>query len=140
VRCRFDGRDKRNDALRADAGADVVLVPACPEELGGLGTPRPAAELRGGDGADVLAGRAKVVDANGRDVTAAFVEGARRALAVAKAAGALEAWLTERSPSCGVRATHADGTVVARSGVAAALLAREGIEVKGVGEPRLGPP
>ncbi|MCC7137867.1 MAG: DUF523 domain-containing protein [Planctomycetes bacterium] len=47
VRCRSDGRDRLDAALRATAG-DAVLVPVCPEELGGLGTPRPAAGLRGG--------------------------------------------------------------------------------------------
>jgi uncharacterized protein YbbK (DUF523 family) len=113
----------------------VVLVPACPEELGGLGTPRPSAELVGGDGDAVLDERARVVDERGRDVTAAFVEGARRALEIARVAQATEAWLTERSPSCGCRATHVDGRVVPGSGVAAALLRREGIEVRGVGDP-----
>jgi uncharacterized protein YbbK (DUF523 family) len=140
VRCRHDGRDKRAEGLRADAGEGTVLVPVCPEELGGLGTPRPAAELRGGDGHTVLAGRARVVDVNGRDVTEAFLAGARRTLALARAASATEAWLTERSPSCGTGATHADGDVIAGPGVAAALLAREGLVVHGVGEPRLGQP
>lgn len=140
VRCRHDGRDKRAEGLRDAAGEGTILVPVCPEELGGLGTPRPAAELRGGDGHAVLLGRARVVDVNGRDVTQAFLAGARRMLALARAAGATEAWLTERSPSCGTRATHVDGDVVAGPGVAAALLAREGLLVRGVGEPRLGQP
>jgi uncharacterized protein YbbK (DUF523 family) len=137
VRCRHDARDKRVPGLRERAAPGVALVPVCPEELGGLGTPRPAAEIRGGDGRDVVAGRARVVDENGRDVTDAFLDGALRALATARATGATEAWLTERSPSCGCVATHADGTVIAGPGVAAALLAKEGLKVVGIGETRL---
>jgi uncharacterized protein YbbK (DUF523 family) len=135
VRCRHDGRDRFEPGLRERAGPGATLVPACPEELGGLGTPRASAELRGGDGAAALEGRARVVDVHGRDVTEAFVRGAERALSIARAAGATEAWLTERSPSCGCRATHVDGAVVPGPGVAAALLARAGLAVSGVGEP-----
>jgi uncharacterized protein YbbK (DUF523 family) len=135
VRCRHDGRDRLDPTLREKAGPGTVLVPACPEELGGLGTPRAHADLRGGDGQAVLEGRARVVDADGRDVTRAFVSGAERALAVARAAGATEAWLTERSPSCGTCGTHVDGALVAGSGVASALLSRAGLRVTGVGDP-----
>lgn len=77
------------------------MVAFCPEQAGGLGTPRAAAELVGGDGYDVLDGRARVVDANGVDVTEAFVAGAHRALAAARRAGCAEAVLMPRSPSCG---------------------------------------
>jgi uncharacterized protein YbbK (DUF523 family) len=135
VRCRHDGRDRLEATLVEEAGPGAAFVPACPEELGGLGTPRPSAELRGGDGSDVLDGRARVVDVHGRDVTDAFVSGARRALDIARASGATEAWLTERSPSCGCGATHADGRLLAGPGVAAALLSRAGIAVRGIGKP-----
>jgi uncharacterized protein YbbK (DUF523 family) len=97
-----------------------------------LGTPRPRAELRGGGGNDVVDGRARVMDARGRDVTEAFLGGAARATSIARAVGATEAWLTERSPSCGVEATHADGAVVAGPGVTAAALARAGLRVVGL--------
>ena len=133
VRCRHDGRDRFEPGLRERAGPGAVLVPVCPEELGGLGTPRPAAELVGGSGDAVLDGRARVIDATGRDVTAAFLDGARRSLAIARAAGASEAWLTERSPSCGCSATHVGGSVVPGQGVAAALLSREGLRTQGIG-------
>ena len=134
VRCRHDGRDRLDPTLAARAGG-AVLVPVCPEELGGLGTPRPAAGLEGGDGRAVLENRARVVDVNGRDVTRAFVDGAERALAVARAVGAREAWLTERSPSCGTCGTHVDGRLVPGSGVASATLARAGLRVVGIGDP-----
>lgn len=133
-RCRHDGRDKEDPTIRERAGDSAVLVPACPEELGGLGTPRPAAELVGGDGEAVLDGKARVENAAGRDVTREFVAGARAALAIAREAGATEAYLVERSPSCGCAVTHVEGSVVRGRGVAAALLAREGIRVTGIGD------
>ena len=131
--CRFDGGDKADPAVlqRVEAarlaGAEIVAV--CPEELGGLGTPRPAAELRGGDGEAVLAGRAPVVTVEGNvDVTAAFVDGAQKAAALAE--GASEAILKARSPSCGVGQTHVDGAVQEGDGVFAALLRRGGVPIQ----------
>ncbi len=130
-RCRFDGRDKLDrdlvERLRAE-GAEIV--PICPEVLGGLGTPRPAAEIRGGDGEDVLDGRARVVVvATGKDVTREFLVGAEAALAAARAAGATEAVLKERSPSCGPTEVHRDGGPKPGLGVAAALFRRAGLRV-----------
>jgi uncharacterized protein YbbK (DUF523 family) len=75
------------------------------------------------------------VDERGRDVTAAFLAGAARTASIARAVGATAAWLTERSPSCGVRATHADGQVIVGPGVTAAALGRLGLAVTGVGDP-----
>lgn len=104
----------------------------CPEEDGGLATPRPAAEIRGGDGSDVLDGRARVVTEGGVDVTEAYLEGARIALERAREAGARTAILKSRSPSCG-RGCIYDGsfsrTLKEGEGVTAALLEREGIQV-----------
>src|SRR6185369_10118398 len=78
------------------------VVPICPEVAGGLPVPRPAAEMPGGaGGAKVLAGEASVMADDGRDVTSYFVDGARRALALAQAHGIRVAVLKEGSPSCG---------------------------------------
>ena len=104
----------------------------CPEEDGGLGTPRPPAEIVGGDGHDVLDGTARVVTKQGVDVTAEYVRGAEIAFAAAREAGAATAVLKSRSPSCG-RGCVYDGTFTrtptAGDGVTAALLKRNGIEV-----------
>lgn len=129
--CRFDGSANPDDSVgRLVSEGRAVLV--CPEVDGGLGTPRPPAEIVGGDGADVLAGRARVVTADGVDVTDAYVAGARRALKAAEEAGARRAILKARSPSCGKGAIY-DGSfsrsVTAGDGVTAALLAAHGIEV-----------
>ncbi|PIE18738.1 MAG: hypothetical protein CSA66_04045 [Proteobacteria bacterium] len=129
--CRYDGASRRADQVLAAAARWIDgggrVAPVCPEELGGLGTPRPGAELRGGDGEAALAGAATVArEADGVDVTAAFLAGAQRAMALAGGAPA-RAILKARSPSCGVGRTHIDGGVRDGDGVFAALLARAGV-------------
>jgi uncharacterized protein YbbK (DUF523 family) len=111
---------------------EARLVPVCPEVIGGLTTPRDAAELVGGDGAGVLDGTARVVTAAGDDVTAAYLRGAAAAVDLARAAGATRAVLKARSPSCGADTVY-DGTFSrtrrAGSGVTAAALRSAGIDV-----------
>lgn len=131
--CRYDGRHNRDRVLEDElARRGERAVPFCPEEHGGLGTPRPAAWIEARDAAAVLDGAARVVSEHGRDVSAEFLTGARGALAACEQGGARKAYLKERSPSCGVRATHVAGEAVAGPGVTAELLRRAGIEVEGV--------
>jgi len=129
--CRYDGTGALAQAV-AGLIAEGRAVLVCPEVDGGLGTPRPAAEIVGGDGSDVLAGRARVVTAEGIDVTEQYLKGAERTLTAARRAGATTAILKSRSPSCG-RGHVYDGTFSKRlqvgDGVTAALLKAEGIEV-----------
>ncbi|MGW0805056.1 DUF523 domain-containing protein [Nonomuraea sp. NPDC002799] len=131
---RYDGGAKTSsDAWLAAWRAEGRLVPFCPEVEGGLRIPRPAAEIEGGaGGAAVLAGAARVLAADGSDVTAEFLAGARSALAAARAAGIRLAVLKEGSPSCGALSIY-DGTFeggrVAGQGVTTALLERHGIRV-----------
>lgn len=129
--CRYDGRANptRKASELVEEGRAVLV---CPEEDGGLPTPRPPAEIVGGDGHDVLAGRARVVTADGRDVTEIYIRGAEKALEAARAAGAEKAVLKSRSPSCGRGAIYDGtftGTRIEGDGVTAALLTRNGIEV-----------
>ena len=129
--CRFDGTGAYEDEVaRLVSEGRAVLV--CPEVDGGLGTPRPAAEIQGGTGADVLKGRARVVTGNGRDVTDQYLKGAKRALEVARTTGARAAILKARSPSCGKGAVY-DGTFTRTlhdgDGVTAALLRAEGLDI-----------
>ena len=106
------------------------VIPVCPEQLGGLGTPREAAELCGVAGGEALDGVALVRTRDGCDVTREFVRGAQQTLAVARLTRATTAVLKARSPSCGVGSTY-DGTfshtLRPGSGVTAALLERAGI-------------
>ncbi len=129
--CRYDGSNNADPRLKG-ALEDRRAVLVCPEEDGGLGTPRPPAEIVGGDGTDVLAGRARVVTNEGRDVTAEYIRGAQIALARAQQSGAGLAVLKSRSPSCG-RGCIYDGSFSRSTrtgdGVTAALLRANGIEV-----------
>ena len=100
------------------------LIPVCPEQLGGLATPRDPSEKRGD----------RVVSAKGADVTAEFEKGAEEVLRLAKMFDCDTALLKERSPSCGFGKIYDgtfSGTSVDGSGVTAALLAANGISVLG---------
>lgn len=133
-RVRYDGRAKEvEDALVARWRAEGRLVVHCPEVAGGLPVPRPPAEIEpGASAADVLAGRARILTPQGRDVTAHFVAGARAALATARAHGVGVALLKESSPSCGSHAVYAggfDGRKAPGEGVTTRLLRDHGIAV-----------
>jgi uncharacterized protein YbbK (DUF523 family) len=129
IPCAYDGQGRLIPELLALTSRGQV-VPICPEVAGGLPIPRPTAEIAGGEGGDVLDGRARVVTIAGDDVTAAFLRGAERALAVAQQHGISVAILRQRSPSCGSACIY-DGThsgiLRAGQGVTAALLRRHGV-------------
>lgn len=131
---RYDGGHTRLSDPRLDAwAAEGRLVPFCPEVAAGAPAPRPPTEILGsGGGAGVLAGTARVVQANGADLTDLHVRGAHLALELARREGCRFALLQDRSPTCGVTIIY-DGTHEGRrqpgQGVAAALLAAAGIAV-----------
>ncbi|MBO8165156.1 MAG: DUF523 domain-containing protein [Brevibacillus sp.] len=128
---RYDGKDAYVEAVdQLVKNGKAMLV--CPEQLGGLPTPRLPAEIVGGDGYDVLDGKARVVDASGRDVTEEFIRGAQQTLQLARKVGATQAVLKENSPSCGSTYIY-NGTFRGEKkngvGVTTALLERNGIQV-----------
>ena len=112
--------------------AEGRVVALCPEVAGGLPTPRAAAEIPGGQGAQVLDGHARVITADGEDVSAEFLSGAQQALALVQQHAIRIAVLKANSPSCGNLLTY-DGTFsgvkVSGEGVTAALLTRHGVQV-----------
>jgi len=135
--CRYDACRQRPAVLDAyqaalDALPDADPIPFCPEEQGGLGTPRPPAWIERESAAAVLAGRDRVVTDSGADVTAGFLSGAQQALELCRREGIEYALLKERSPSCGTQATHVADQVTPGPGVTAQLLKDAGIEVRGV--------
>lgn len=105
-------------------------LPLCPEQLGGLPTPRPKASFERGDGRAVLEGRGRVLADGGEDLTEALLKGARAVLELAQRAGCRKAILREGSPSCGLRRIHTAGGEAPGKGVLTALLEREGFEVE----------
>jgi len=143
---RYDGGDSKSNELIARLSGKVVIA-VCPEGLGGLPTPRPAAEIKAGndnadapyvpdvrcvpDGSSVLDGSACVTTSCGEDVTASFIRGAEECLSIARINQVSRAYLKEKSPSCGVSIIKKDGTPCAGSGVTAELLKRNNIETTG---------
>jgi uncharacterized protein YbbK (DUF523 family) len=123
VACRYDGGHAL-DAELTRRLAGVEVLPVCPEMMGGLPAPRPAVKIKGGDGGDVLDGRARIVTDGGEDRTASLVRGAEETLRLARARGASVFIGKARSPSCGSAA----------DGVTAALLRRNEFEIIVAGE------
>lgn len=130
AKCRYDGKSKHDPLLLETIGEGYLAV--CPEVCAGLEIPRPPSEIFGGDGADVLSGKARVIDRNGRDITEAFLEGSRMVLKMCLENGVTMAYLRARSPSCGCGRIYDGsftGVLTEGNGVLAELLLRHGIEV-----------
>ena len=131
VACRYDGKAKTNEqALALVRGKKAVT--ACPEVLAGFPTPRLSAEIRGGDGFDVLNGKARVYNSEGEDITSGFIAGAQKLLDFIRENAITEVWLKEKSPSCGVKEIYDgsfSGRTIAGCGVTCALLKQHGIKV-----------
>ncbi|MDD2049655.1 DUF523 domain-containing protein [Pseudomonas putida] len=129
---RYDGRASGHPDLLQRWQSEGRIVPLCPEVAGGLPTPRPPAEIPGGQGAAVLEGETQVLTVTGEDVSAQFLAGAQRALELARRHGIRIAVLKSGSPSCGNALTYDGtftGTKVAGEGVTTALLRRQGVQV-----------
>ncbi|HEY9854662.1 MAG TPA: DUF523 domain-containing protein [Stenomitos sp.] len=132
-RCRYDGDgfDRYPDLKRLVVEGEAIAV--CPEELGGLPTPRPPAELQGGDGAAAWRGEARLTTHAGADVTEAFLRGAEETARLAAECGATLAVLKARSPSCGCHGIYDgsfSGQIVPGMGVTAARLKAMGLQVE----------
>jgi uncharacterized protein YbbK (DUF523 family) len=118
IPCRWHGRRPKKRVVLIDRlKKKYVLVPICPEQLGGMPTPRTSEKLHG-SGAQVLDGQLRLVaPKTGRDVTKFHINGAQCTLEIAKIVGARLAYLKGGSPSCD------------RQGVTGELLRRAGIMV-----------
>ncbi len=116
-RCRYDAKILETDFENL-MKKSYKIISICPEESGGLPTPRAKAFITGSQkGEDVLAGKEKVLDSEGKDVTKNFIKGAKKALILIKKHKIKKAFLKTKSPSCGV------------SGVTSALLKKSGIKI-----------
>ena len=126
LRCRYDGQSKPCEAVLA-LGKTHTLIPVCPEQLGGLPTPRAPADWQG----------ETIRNAEGADVTAQYRRGGAEAAKLAELLGCRAAVLKERSPACGCGAIY-DGsfthTLTAGDGAAARALKDAGIPVYGESE------
>ncbi|RST60267.1 DUF523 domain-containing protein [Siminovitchia terrae] len=128
---RYDGRHSLHDKIKKLVGENKAIT-ICPELSGGFSTPREPAEITGGDGYDVLDGKAKVIDRSGREVTDLYMKGAHATLKLAKEIKASLVVLKENSPSCGSSMIYDgefNGNKIAGDGVTSALLKRNGFRV-----------
>jgi uncharacterized protein YbbK (DUF523 family) len=132
--CKYNGKNNRCESI-VEAFRRGLVVPLCPEQLGGLPTPRPPAKITEGDGFTVLDGksRVKTVDGSNRDVTISFLRGAYETLYAAELLGenCIACVLKERSPSCGVREIYEyeSDNLKEGMGVTSALLRRKGFKI-----------
>ncbi len=119
--CRYDGSDNRSEKVLAYL-KDKAWMPICPEQMGGLETPREPAEIVKG----------RVLTKTSKDVTAQFVKGADESARLAKMTHAREAVLKSRSPSCGCGKIYDgsfSGRLIEGDGLTARALKKMGIQV-----------
>ena len=123
VNCRYDGTGELNQELKSKMG-QYNLIPVCPEQLGGMTTPRNPSERI----------EDKFISVTGEDVTSSFMKGANETLKIAKLYGCSLAILKERSPSCGYGQIYDgsfSGKLINGNGISAELLSANGIRVIG---------
>jgi len=132
IRCAWDGKDRYKNKKVIELLRKETLIPVCPEQLGGLATPRVLQEIEEGAGDDVLDGRSRVKNKIGQDVTRQFIRGAKEALKIARQYNIKEFIAKSRSPSCGCGFIY-NGSFSKRlikgDGVTVALFKRNGIKV-----------
>ncbi|MFH1392378.1 MAG: DUF523 domain-containing protein [bacterium] len=121
IKCRWDNKSKPNKKVIKLAQKEII-IPVCPEQLGGLSTPREPAEQQNN----------KVITKSGKDVTKNFLQGAKQVLKLAKLFNIQEVILKQKSPSCGSGKIY-DGTfsgaIIKGDGVTAQLLKKNKIKV-----------
>ncbi|MDD2483383.1 MAG: DUF523 domain-containing protein [Candidatus Shapirobacteria bacterium] len=121
INCLYNGEIK-SDQKVLELAKKEILIPICPEQLGGLTTPRDAAENKDN----------KVFTKNGKDVTEQFTKGAQEVLKIVQLFGIEEAILKQRSPSCGygkIYSGNFDGKIIDGDGITAKLLKENGIKI-----------
>jgi uncharacterized protein YbbK (DUF523 family) len=124
IPCRWHGRRaKRRDEFLDKLKEKYVIVPICPEQLGGMSTPRTSETLPSGKtGADVLDNGIRLIaPETGEDVTDFHIRGGEYALEIAQIVGANRAYLKSGSPSCD------------KNGIVGEILCRGGVHVIRVG-------
>jgi uncharacterized protein YbbK (DUF523 family) len=121
IKCRYDGKDNANSKV-IKLVENGIAIPICPEQLGGLQTPRIPAEISGD----------KVLNKKGENVTSQFIKGAKETLRIAELANCHKAILKQSSPSCGYGKIYDGshtGRIIDGVGLTAQLLSQKGIVI-----------
>lgn len=125
MNCKYNGKNNYNEkALELVKSGQAI--PICPEQLGGLSTPRNPSEIK------IINNKKHVIDNKNNDVTEAFEKGANEVLNLAKKLNIKKVVLQSRSPSCGVEKIYSgefDGKLIDGNGILAQLLIENNIEV-----------
>lgn len=127
---RYDRKSCVNRHLQKFVKQDMA-IPVCPEQLGGLLTPREPIELVGGDGEVLLKGKARAIGKSGKDYTQNLLSGAKEVLKIARMMKIKTAFLKDGSPSCGYSYIKVRNKKVRGKGVTTAVLEKAGIKVQG---------
>lgn len=117
VNCKYNGKNNLRTGIKKLVD-DKRAIALCPEIMGGLSVPREGCEISGGDGRDVLEGRARVITPSGGDLSVNIIRGSKKVLSLVKRYKISRAILKSKSPSCG------------RGGVLSALLHKNGIKIR----------
>jgi len=128
INCRYDGQSVHNSSI-IEFLKGKFFIPVCPEQLGGLSTPRSRSFINKGNGLNVLTGKAKVITFQGKDVTKEFLLGAEQVLEIVRLVGSTKAVLKEKSPSCGINTIYHKEKLVKGCGVTTALLLKNNFSV-----------
>lgn len=125
INCKYNGKNNYNEKI-LDLVRSGKAIPLCPEQLGGLSTPRVPCEIK------FIDGKRYVFNKDGLDVTEMFNKGAEEVLVFVKKMNIKKAILKSKSPSCGVGKIY-DGTfsnnLIDGNGILAEMLVSSGIEV-----------
>ena len=125
INCKYSGGNNYNEKV-FNLVKEGKAIPTCPEQLGGLQTPRNPAEIK------IVDGKKYVIDEKNNNVTENFEKGAKEVLEFAKKLNIKKAILQARSPSCGTGKIYSgnfDGKLIQGNGILAELLIKNGIEV-----------
>lgn len=125
INCKYSGGNNYNQKI-FDLVKEGKAIPICPEQLGGLNTPRKPVELK------VINGKRYAIDNEGNDLTENFERGALEVLNLAKDLNINKAILQPRSPSCGINKIYSgnfDNKLVDGNGILTELLKQNGIDV-----------
>ncbi|MCW8893006.1 MAG: DUF523 domain-containing protein [Deltaproteobacteria bacterium] len=132
LKTRYDATDNYSQAV-ADflTRQKLTPIPVCPEQLGGLPTPRPKCWFNHGDGKTTLENKGSLCDEHGNNPTMAFIHGAEETLKIARMTNCRMAILQQRSPSCGSESIYLNAALTKGMGVTTALLKENGLEIFG---------
>ena len=131
VNCKYSGGNNKNEkCMKLLREGRAILV--CPEQMGGMNTPRNPVEIVGTAKEIIEEKKGKLVDCEGNNNTESFIKGAYEVLNIVRETGINRAILKEGSPSCGCNLVY-DGTFsgkrVAGKGITAYILEKEGVNV-----------